>query len=131
MAIHPLYKGYRTNEYSNDVSKFLSKLDADTRAEIVLILEDIEATGIMPEQIGARGKLFKPLECKSGTLYEMKLKTKQKEEVRIYLHPDSGGQLMVLLLAEFKQGRPKQQDNDIKKACRRLREYTVQTRSRE
>ncbi len=131
MAIQPRYKGYRAYEYSNDVSKFLNKLDADTRAEVVLNLEDIEATGIMPEQIGRRGKLYEPLECKSGTLYEMKLKTKQKEEIRIYFHPDSRGQLIVLLLAEFKQGRPKQQDDDIKKACRRLREYIVQTRSRE
>ncbi len=131
MAIQPLYKGYRTYEYSDDVSKFLSKLDADTRAEVVLNLEDIEATGIMPEQIGKRGKLYERLDCKHGALYEIRLRTKQKEEIRIYFHPDSRGQLIVLLLTEFKQGRPKQQDNDIKKACRRLREYTAQTRSRE
>ena len=128
MRIRSLYKGYKAYFYKGDVTKFLDELDDATKEEVAADLEDIESVGIMPEQIGKQGKLYKPLDCRYGTMYEMKIKTRQKEIIRIYFHPDSKSRLVLLLLAEFKQGRSNRQSDDITKACNRLGDYIAGAR---
>lgn len=128
MRIRSLYKGYKAYFYKGDVTKFLDELDDATKEEVAADLEDIESVGIMPEQIGKQGKLYKPLDCRYGTMYEMKIKTRQKEIIRIYFHPDSENRLVILLLAEFKPGRSNRQSDDIKKACNRLGDYIAGVR---
>jgi len=128
MRIRTLYKGYKVLFFENDVPKFLNDLDEDTKEEIASNFGDIEAMGIAPEQIGKQGRLYKPLDCRWGTLFEMKLRTKQKEVIRLYFHPDSENLLIILLLAVFKQGRSRRQNADIVKACKRLGKYLFEAR---